>query len=112
MSNQYLDLDISEAIGFSVLGMTYPVYQVEFMPDGFHDADGTNNLSSERVMILKHLPDQRKSLVIWHEIVHIVDKLIHIKDDGKELSEEEVDRIACAISTLNVRFQDNWSRKG
>jgi hypothetical protein len=54
-----------------------------------------------KILIRDDLPKERQKLIVAHELVHLCDDLICVRDDGEDLSESECDRIALMIYAVN-----------
>jgi len=83
-----------------ILGVPYSIkYKkvAEKLDDGKLRVGSTNHL--EQRMTITNNAKEYMDNTYWHEAVHVFDSLLCIRDDGKELSESEVERLAYAIST-------------
>lgn len=59
---------------------------------------GATDHFKQQMVIVKNTKEYMNN-TYWHEVVHVADNLLCIKDNGETLSESEVERLAYAIST-------------
>lgn len=86
-------------------------YEVEYAPianNKIYTAtyDGHCNSSNSSFAISQEIPKPRQSLVIWHEIFHVIDNAFHILGSGEKLSEAELDRLAAGMQALEIEYQE------
>lgn len=83
-----------------ILGVPYDIKYKKKL-----DGDSGNKVSVARTNFRKQaieMVDNAREYTdktYWHEVIHVMDDMINIRDNGKELSESEVERLAYAIST-------------
>jgi hypothetical protein len=83
-----------------ILGVPYSIkykHKQDKLPNG-KSIVGTTDHCNQQIEIVHNAKEYTDS-TYWHEVVHVFDDLIRIKDNGKTLTESEVERIAYAIST-------------
>jgi len=83
------------------LGMNYAVEYTKDGP-GVSGLDGKIETSWLTLQIRDSLPLERKSHTLWHEIIHHISHYMRPLDNGKELTESEIDRLATALNDLEI----------
>ena len=78
-----------------ILGRPFNIRKVKEL-DG--DTVGEVHYRDQEILLVETSADCMDR-TCWHEIVHIFDEFMRIKDDGNKLSENEVARLSYAIST-------------
>lgn len=83
------------------LGFTYNVEYIEEQ-EGMAGLDGKIETSWLTLKIRKNLPADRISVTIWHEVLHHISHYMGVRDDGKDLSESEISRLATALHDFEI----------
>lgn len=83
------------------LGFTYNVEYIEEQ-EGMTGLDGKIETSWLTLKIRKNLPEDRMSVTLWHEILHHISHYMSVKDDGRDLSENEISRLATALHDMEI----------
>jgi len=101
---------VVKRINVNILG--YP-YVLEYLEGDLPIEEGDENNDANgliiqgryyankmKILVRDDLPKPRKQLVLYHELIHLYDDVLNIRDDGKDLSEAECNRIALVVQLI------------
>jgi len=84
-----------------ILGITYKVLEVEQVDKMNYLVDGEIDYDKQTIKIKKELLNERKSEILWHEIIHGICE--HLKIEELQKNEHLIQCIANAIYQVNKR---------
>jgi hypothetical protein len=98
----YVDIDKIETV--YICGHRYTLTFTED-PAIMEGKDATVNTTTEQIFIRKTLPLNRMQAVLFHEIVHAITEILNVKEDGKEFSEAETNRMSEGLFSLGFEYK-------